>query len=295
MCRIFYIQLICYGSLFPLFFLLIKETRGPVLLRRKAKRLRADTGARAYTQEELNAPPLYRRLLTSVSRPLYLLVTEPVLLASTVWSAFSFGTVFLFTQSVGQVFSGLYGWESYSVGYVQGAVVIGEILGWIVSVYGSRFYLKSATRNQENPGQPIPEARLYASVFGSFIGTTGGMFVYAWTAYPSLPWIAPAVGLGMVGFGIMIVITAVADYITDAYAASDYAASAIGAVAFGENMVAGFLPMAAQRLYTELGYHWASSLLGFLALLLSFAPVIFIWKGKSFRERSPFMVAGGKS
>lgn len=225
-------------------------------------------------------------------RPAYLLFTEPVLFASTLWSAFSFGTVFLFTQSVEQVFSALYGWKEYSTGYVQGAVVIGELLGFFATLYGSHLYLKSGPRNTEAPGRPIPEARLYVSVAASFFGIVGGMFVYAWTSYPFLPWIAPAIGLAMVGFGIQVVVSAVADYITDAYAASDYAGSAISAVAAGENTFAGLLPLAAASMYTNLGLHWASTLLAFLALLLSFAPVVFIWKGQQLRARSPFMQSG---
>ncbi|KAK4542672.1 hypothetical protein LTR36_006244 [Oleoguttula mirabilis] len=286
---IFYIQLIIYAAFLPFFYLLISETRGGVILKRRAKQIRKSTRGKVYTQAELDAAPLHLRLLKSMTRPAYLLGTEPVLFASTCWSAFSFGTVFLFTQSVEQVFTGLYGWEEYSTGYVQGAVVIGEVLGFLATLYGSQLYLKSAARNTESPGQPIPEARLYVSVFASFLGIVGGMFVYAWTSYPWLPWIAPAVGLAMVGFGIQVVVSAVADYITDAYAESGYAGSAVSAVAAGENAVAAFLPLAAESMYTTLGYHWASSLLGFLALLLSFAPVVFIWKGRQLRARSPFM------
>jgi len=227
-----------------------------------------------------------------MTRPAYLLFTEPVLFATTLWSAFSFGTVFLFTQSVELVFASLYGWEEYSTGYVQGAVVIGELLGWLSTLYSTRLYLRSAARNTESPGQPIPEARLYVSAVCTFVGIVGGMLVYAWTSYPFVPWIAPAVGLAMVGFGIQIVISAAADYITDAYAASDYAGSAVSAVATGEYTIAAFLPLAAQSMYTNLGFHWASSLLAFLALSLGLAPVLFIWKGRQFRERSPFMQSG---
>jgi MFS family permease len=290
---IFYIQIIIYVALFPIFWFTVEETRGTVILRRRAKKLRNTTGNKIYTETELSAPPIWNRLARSSARPLMLLFTEPVLFASTMWSAFSFGTVFLFTQSVAQVFSTLYGWEEYSISYVQAAVVIGEGLGWLATLYGTRLYLQSASRNTESPGRPIPEARLYVSIFGSFVGIVGGMFVYAWTSYPDFPWIAPAIGLAMVGFGIMTVVTAVADYITDAYAASDYAGSAISAVAFGENNVAAFLPLAAQSMYTNLGFQWASTLLGFLALMLGVAPLVFIWKGKWFREKSPFMQSGG--
>ena len=106
---------------------------------------------------------------------------------------------------------------------------------------------------------------------------------------------APTIGLAMVGFGIQTVVSAVADYIEDSYAVFNYAASAISGVAAGENLVAGFLPLATQKMYRELGFQWASSLLGFLALVLSFAPVVFVWKGKVFRARSPFMLSGGQT
>ena len=76
-------------------------------------------------------------------------------------------------------------------------------------------------------------------------------------------------------------------YVTDAYA--KYAASASAAVCFGENIFAAFLPLAAQSMYTNLGFQWASSLLAFIALGLSFAPIVLVWKGTSIRERSPFM------
>jgi len=226
---------------------------------------------------------------------LYLKVTEPVLIACTLWSSFSFGTVYVFTQSTEQVFTALYGWESWYVGYLQMAVVVGQILGWFATFYGTNVYLKSAARNEETPGRPIPEARLYVSIFGSFVGITGGMFVYAWTSYPYLPWIAPTIGLGMVGFGIQTVISAIADYVVDCYAGSNYVASAVSAVAAGENLVAGFLPLAAQSMYRTLGFNWASTLLAFVALVLSFAPVVFVWKGRQFRERSPFMLSGGQT
>ena len=83
--------------------------------------------------------------------------------------------------------------------------------------------------------------------------------------------------------------------IEDAYAGSNYAGSAISAVAAGENVVAGLLPLATKRLYHDLGFQWASSLIGFLALLLSCAPIVFVWKGRWFRERSPFMESGGQT
>ena len=266
---------------------MIRETRGAVILKSRAKRIRAATGKRAYTYEELHGPPLMTVLRSSVTRPLVMLSTEFVVFSFTLWSAFSVGLVYTFTQSVVQVFQGLYDWPIYSTGYVQGAVVVGELLGWLAAAYNTKLYFASASRNQEIPGVPIPEARLYMAIPAAFVGMTGGMFVYAWTSYPSLPWIAPAIGLAMVGFGTEVVIIAIADYITDAY--SKYAGSAVAAVACGENIFAGFLPLAAQSMYSNLGYQWASSLLAFLSLGLACAPVVLLIWGRAIRERSPFI------
>ena len=112
------------------------------------------------------------------------------------------------------------------------------------------------------------------SIFGSFVGVTGGMIVYGWTSYAFIPWIAPTIGLAMVGFGQLTVICAVTDYVEDLYAPSDYGASAISALAAVENTFAGLLPLASSKMYTELGFHWASTLLGLIALFISCAPVL---------------------
>jgi hypothetical protein len=235
---------------------------------------------------------LPRRLLKSSSRPIYLLFTEPLLFAATLWSAFAFGLVFFFTQSVEQVYTGVYGWSASSTGYVQFSIVIGECLGFIACLFQHGLFFRSARHNPEDPGHPIPEARVYTSVAASFCAMTGGMFVYAWTASPGIPWIVPSVGLALVGFGVQVVITAASDYVVDAYGASGFAGSAISAVAAMENVTAGLLPLATKAMYVNLGFQWASTLIGFLALGLSFAPVLFLWKGRAFRARSPFMRAG---
>ena len=116
---IFYAQLILYGALFPFFYFAIRETRGNVILARRARHLRKKTGKPVHVHSQLASAPLWRRLLTAAYRPLYLQFTEPVLMASTLWSGFSFGTVFLFTQSVEQVYSNLYAFTSISCGYIQ--------------------------------------------------------------------------------------------------------------------------------------------------------------------------------
>ncbi|ETI26125.1 hypothetical protein G647_02902 [Cladophialophora carrionii CBS 160.54] len=294
-----YMQIIWYAALFPIYVFFFQESRGTIILHRRAvKRRREEGHGHSHTSSGTHATTtttgpsttsasLARKLARSTQRPLRMLFTEPVLFTFTLWSAFMVGTVYLFTQSVEQVFSSLYAWTASQAGYVQAAIVVGECVGWTGVLVSARLYFNSASRNVEVPGTPVPEARLYVSVVGSFVGVAGGMFVYGWTAWPSVPWIAPAVGLAMVGYGVEVVVLAIADYVVDAYAM--YAGSAVAAVVLGENLFSAFLPLAAQAMYSRLGPRWASSLLGFLALGLSFAPVAILLWGSRLRQRSPFM------
>lgn len=281
-----YIELIWTSVFFPIFIIGLPESRGSAILLAKAKRLRHE-GKKAYTAEELDHTPLYQVVIKSVQRPLYMFCTESVVFVATVWAAFSLGTIYLFTQSVEQVYGKLYGWDPVQAGYAQVAIVIGEILGWGLCVFTNRWYYASAARNTEAPGTPIPEARLYPSVIGGFFGVTGGMCVYGWTSYSPVHWMAPTVGLAMVGFGTIAVVVSIANYLIDAY--SKYAASALGAVGLVENTSIAFLPLAATAMYTDLEFQWASSLLAFVSLALVATPFAVLKWGKEIRLRSPFM------
>lgn len=89
------------------------------------------------------------------------------------------------------------------------------------------------------------------------------------------------------GFGIYSIYLAVVNYLTDSY--EKYNASALSAASLGRNTFGAFLPLASPALFTNLGFQWASSLLGFVALVLSLAPVLLLVKGEEIRKRSPFM------
>jgi MFS family permease len=279
-----YMQLIWGGIFFCLYVFFFPESRGVVILDSRMRRLKAEIGQRYVPSRSI---PFRQKLWRSVSRPLYMLFTEPVLFTYTIWSAFMVGTVYVFTQSVEQVFNGLYGWTPVQGGYIQAAVVIGECIGWLGCLLSAKVYFASASRNTEVPGTPVPEARLYVGILASFVGVAGGMFVYGWTSYPAFHWAIPAVGLVMVGIGINVVVVAIADYILDAY--SKYAGSAVAALVLGEDVFAAFLPLSTQKMYQTLGFNWASSLLGFLALAISCASLCLIIWGRRLRARSPFM------
>jgi hypothetical protein len=273
--------------MFPILFFGLPEVRPDVILTRRARHLRKSKTSNAYADAEKQHTSLGEILRETIIRPTKMLCTEAVVFSFGMWSAFCIGTAYMFTQSIVQVYAELYAWDYYPTGLVQCALVVGEIVGLLASLGQDELYFRSARNNTEKPGAPIPESRLYLSIPASFIGLAGGLFFFAWTSYSSIPWIVPSIALGFVGFGMFCSVTAVTTYILDAYA--KYAASAIAGAAFLENILAAFLPLATQSMYRTLGFHWASSLLGFLALGLSFVPVVLFVFGRNIREKSPFM------
>lgn len=288
--RIYFSQIIFYSVLFPVLFFGLPEVRPDVILAQRARTMRKDINTKVYAGAKKKQTDMSEIIRETLIRPSKMLSTEAVVFSFGMWSAFCVGIAYMFTQSIVQVYSELYHWTYYGTGLVQGALVVGEIIGLIASLGQDELYFRSASKNIENPGTPIPESRLYLSIPASFIGLTGGLFYFAWTSYSSIPWVVPTVALGFVGFGMFCSVTAVTTYILDAYA--KYAASAIAGAAFLENVLSAFLPLATQSMYRTLGFHWASSLLGFFALVLSFLPVVLFVFGEKIREKSPFM---GKS
>ncbi|EAW12204.1 putative MFS multidrug transporter [Aspergillus clavatus NRRL 1] len=283
---IFYIQIIYNAALIPIFWFILKETRPDVILKNRARKIRKETGRPVYAACEINAPSTLRLLRISFERPTRMLTTEPVVIFFTLWISFAWGILFLFFSSVVQTFSTNYGWGIMATGLVQLAISVGAVIGTVVNPLQDWLYLRSASRNPERPGRPIPEARLYTSIPGSLL-FAGGLFWYGWASQPHVHWIVPAIGITVTGVGIYSIYMAVVNYLTDAY--ERYAASALSAASLGRNTFGAFLPLASPQLFGNLGFGWAGTLLGCIGAVLSIVPVVLVLKGPDIRRRSPFM------
>ena len=157
--RVFWIQLIINGATVPLVFFGLSESRGPVIRSKITGKEEDPDGDSALTV-----------LKNTVARAAILLTTEPTVTSFTTWSAFSFGLVFISTQSVPVVYGDVYGWPVYKGGLVQVAIAIGEILGMLAFLYQNKIYIRSAGRNPEKQNIPIPES---TSTFLSLLRSLG--------------------------------------------------------------------------------------------------------------------------
>ncbi|KAJ5107454.1 hypothetical protein N7456_004129 [Penicillium angulare] len=285
---IFWVQLMWGLLLMPVFWFIMRETRGDVLLSKRARKIRQETGRVVYSRFELETPSALQRLKVSTTRPTRLLLTEPVVLFFTLWVSFAWGTLFLFFDSVSLTFRHNYKMDTFTIGLIELAVSVGAVIGILLNPIQDWLYARSARRDHETSGKPIPEARLYTAIPGSII-FTAGLFWYGWASVGDgkLHWIVPTLGIGCCGVGIYSILLSVLNYITDSY--EKYAASALSSTSLGRNIISGFLPLGSLALFDHLGFGWAGTLLGFIGAGLSIVPVVLILKGPAIRRRSPFM------
>jgi hypothetical protein len=112
-----------------------------------------------------------------------------------------------------------------------------------------------------------------------------GLFWLGWTSHAEVPFVVPMLAGTPFGAGFVLIFMALLNYLTDAY--EIFAASAMAA-ASSRSLAGAVLPFAAKPMYDRLGVPWASSLLGFLSLVMCFVPYMFLWKGDQIREGSKF-------
>lgn len=116
------------------------------------------------------------------------------------------------------------------------------------------------------------------------------MFIFAWTSYPRLHWIGPAIGGFPVGFGFIFLYNAANNYLVDSYV--DQAASALAAKTFIRSFWGAGVVLFTEQMYHRLGYEWASSLLGFIGLACCAIPYVFFFKGAAIRKHSKYAYGG---
>ncbi|PWN39962.1 MFS general substrate transporter [Ceraceosorus guamensis] len=270
--------------LIVLYFFGVPETRAGIILAKRAKRKRSETGDDrwfAKHEEDRKAHTAAVLIRETVTRPLFMLFTEPIVFWFALFDGFNYAIVYLFLEA----FALIYGQYNFSIG-AQGLPFLGVLVGFLIAYFGYPTQMAYERRSRSrNDGVLLPEARLAWSLPGGVL-FAGSLFWFAWTSIPSIHWIVPTLAAGLFGVSSHIIFIAVSDYTIDAY--GPFAASAVGAQSLLREILSGSVTLVAEPMYHNLGYQWASSLLGFIAVLLAFVPPILFWFGSSIRKRSSF-------
>ncbi|GAC76870.1 synaptic vesicle transporter SVOP and related transporters [Moesziomyces antarcticus T-34] len=269
-----------------------KETYAPVLLKRKARKMRAEAGrneplapGETLAEDGTVAPVSWSEIMrVYVGRPFHMLFTELPLMYATLWTSFCYAIIFIFFEAYPVVFSGTYGFNAGEVGLTflaigAGIALSAPILGW--------FNRRSLAARIAAGGKPVPESRLPQVALSAPLFAIG-FFWFGWTARASIHWIVPVLAGLPIGISLMLAFNSLATYAAECY--HIYTASALAAMAFSRCLFAVFVPLFGRQMFENLGPGWASSILAFFSIAAIPVPFVFLKYGKAIRQRSKMCI-----
>ena len=193
----------------------LEETYPPVVLVEKAAELRRRTknwGIHA-KQEEIEVD--FRELVTkNFSRPLRILVSEPIVLLLSIYMAFIYGLLYLFLTAYPIVFQQIHGFNGGVGGLPYFGMILGMLIAGVIIVLDQPSYARKLTANNN---VPVPEWRLPPVIAGG-VAFAAGLFWFGWSGYrEDIHWIVPTLSGLLTGFGLLAIFLQSLNYIVDAY------------------------------------------------------------------------------
>ncbi|KAH9903957.1 polyamine transporter 1 [Xylariomycetidae sp. FL2044] len=268
---------------FVLFFavLFLDETYAPVLLVKKARRLRHESGNWAlhakFEEWDVNITELARKFLV---RPIQLLTT-PICFLVALYASFCYGILYMQLGAVPIIFHEIRGWTQVESELPFIAILLGALTGAVLNMVNQLYYNKSYHQAGD---RAVPEKRLPPMMLGSVL-FAAGQFITGWTAEPShAPWIVPVIGLFLSGCGFNTIFQAALNYLVDTF--QMYAASAVAANTFMRSCFAAAFPLVVSPLYHNIGVGPGQTIFAGFGCLLIPVPYVFYFYGKRIRAAS---------
>lgn len=283
---LFWVCTIFSGVCLALVVFTLPETYAPIILKKKARRIRKETNDERYKAPiELVKIEWKDRLNKTLLKPFIMLAQEPMLLVMTIYLSFVYGVVYLLFEAFPIVFEQGHGFNAGIGGLMFLPFFLGGCAAVVLYVlYFNPQYAKTADKlKAEGIGRVPPEERLYPIMLAGPCLTIA-FFWFGWTSYPSINYWSPLMAGSLIGFGVLFCFLGVFNYLIDVYLAN--AASALAANTVCRSAAGFGFPLFATQMYETLTPRWASSLLGFVALVMVPIPFLLYRFGPKIRAMS---------
>lgn len=257
---------------------LVPETYAPVILKKRAKRLRKETGnPKIMTEQEAQGLSLKELIESCLVRPLYFAVTEPVLDLMCFYVCLIYALLYAFFFAYPVIFNELYDYNDAYIGLMLIPILIGACMALGTTPILEKQYVKMTHRRK-----PTPEDRLVGAMLGAPFAAIA-LWILGATSYKHIIWVGPASsGIGF-GYGMVLIYYSINNYIIDCYAV--YASSALATKVFLRSAGGAAFPLFTPQMYRKLGLQWASWLLAFIATAMVAIPFAFYFYGKNLRAK----------
>ncbi|KAF5371182.1 hypothetical protein D9758_004213 [Tetrapyrgos nigripes] len=283
---IFWIMFIFAGVSSLVMIAFLPETYGPVILQKKARRLRkADPVANkdVIAEHEKQDWSFKSTLHRTLYRPFIMLAKEPILVLITTYLSVVYGVLYALFEAFPIIFMTTRGFTISQNGLIFIGVGIGTTIGGYINF---RFSERVNKASDKWRGYPPAELRLFGAMVGGPLLVVGSFWL-GWTGhYASVHWAAPAVATVVLGCAINLIFMSFLSYLVDTYLM--YSASAFAANTIIRSLVGAAFPLFTVQMYEKLGINWASTLVGFIGLLLAPIPFLFFKYGPKIRQHSKF-------
>ncbi|KAI0077547.1 MFS polyamine transporter [Panus rudis PR-1116 ss-1] len=274
----------CLGLIF------LKETFAPLLLERKANRIRKSMDPEKADGREVRtifdgADRHWKNIVAkALVRPFALFVREPIVQLLGVYMAFIYGLLYLFLTTIPGIFEGVYHERVGIAGLHYIALGVGLTGASQINARSmDKIYMYF---KKKNGGNGRPEFRL-PPMFPGTILLPAGLFITGWTARADVHWIAPDIGIALVGAGVILNFQSIQTYVIDTFTL--HAASALAAVAFLRSLAGFGFPLFAPAMYKALGYGKGDTILAVVAIVVGCpAPWLFWHYGERVRKLSKY-------
>ncbi|KAG8808115.1 hypothetical protein FRC17_004124 [Serendipita sp. 399] len=255
------------------------ETYAPVLLRRRAQKLQAESGDTIYYVSHYDVghqETVIEKLSTNLRRPF-----EPIVTLLSIWVGLVYGALYATFIAFPIVFQRTRQWSPGFAGLAFLGIGVGVVIGNISAPWMNRWYQRIAAR-QPN-GKASPEARLLPGMIGGVLVPIG-LFWFAWTNTPNFHYIIPIMSGIPFGLGTLLIFGSVVAYLMDTY--QTLTASAIAASVVLRSVLGALFPLFTSGLFKQVGTRWGASVFAFLALLCTPLPFLFYYFGPNIRLNS---------
>ncbi|EMD00623.1 hypothetical protein BAUCODRAFT_177171 [Baudoinia panamericana UAMH 10762] len=260
------------------------ETRHSVILRRRANRLRKQTGDTTF-----DVPDDYRRtdfstlMRVTQTRPFRFLLHEAIIFMGALYNGYLYGISFLLNGAFTLVFGPHgHGFDTLHIGLCFLGIAGGVTVGPLTNILQEQYYQR---RVRAVDGANVPEARV---MMGKIAAVTLpiSLFWFAWTTYSFVHPAVPIVATALFGWSFYTILLMTYTYTEDSY--KQYSASALAGLGFVRNILGGGFPLFGNQMFENEGYQWAGSILAFLSLVLVPIPFVLDRYGFELRKRSPW-------
>ncbi|KAH8422814.1 MFS transporter [Aspergillus melleus] len=261
---------------------IMEETYGPIILQKKAARLRKETDDSRWWSRYDQKTSLGEMLKVNLGRPFVMAVTEPICIFWNIYIAIVYGILYLCFTAYPIVFRDIRGW---SLG-LSGLAFLGIGTGCLITIACEPLIRRMINSHRIDPetGKVPPEAMVSIVCISAILIPAGELW-FAWTCAPaSIHWIVPILAGVLFGAGNTGVFIYASNYLTYSYGV--YAASAMAGNSVIRSVLGGVLPLVGSYMYAGIGPNWSGTLLGLLEVLIIPIPIVFYKYGYRIREKS---------